>query len=165
METGSVSASAEPIRGYAGWSNDDRASEHQVSDDMAGEDQVNGESVWTVSVHTEAGGALDVALNGEIDYTNAAGVTATLCDAVQAHRPSAVRVNLAEVTFLDSSGIAVLVKGMKAAREAGAEYRVEAPRPRVLDQLQLTGLTELFTVSEAAGSTLTQSDEGQAGAA
>ena len=75
METGSVSASAEPIRGYAGWSNDDRASEHQVSDDMAGEDQVNGESVWTVSVHTEAGGALDVTLNGEIDYTNAAGVT------------------------------------------------------------------------------------------
>jgi hypothetical protein len=35
---------------------------------------------------------------------------------------------------------------MKAAREAGAEYRVFAPQPRVLDQLRMTGLTDLFPV-------------------
>jgi anti-sigma B factor antagonist len=99
-----------------------------------------------ISVSTGSDGTLDVTLRGEIDYTNAGAVAEAVRTAVVQARPAAVRIDMTGVTFLDSSGIAVLVKGMKAAREAGADYRVAAPRPKVYDQMQMTGLTDLFPV-------------------
>jgi anti-sigma B factor antagonist len=113
-------------------------------------------SVRAVSVSTADGGVLDVALRGEIDYLNAGQVAEVLDEAVRRQRPNSVRIDMSEVTFLDSSGIAVLVKGMKAARAAQADYLVARPVPKVFDQLRMTGLTELFPVEapsaeEAAG--------------
>ncbi len=93
-----------------------------------------------------ADGVVEVALRGEIDYTNSAAVTKLLCEEVERVRPDAVRIDLTEVTFLDSSGIGVLVSGMKAAREAEAEFRVRGPNRNVYDQLRITGLAELFAV-------------------
>jgi anti-sigma B factor antagonist len=102
-----------------------------------------------VSVNTRADGLLEVILRGEIDYTNAGLVTDTVTSAVERSRPAAVRVDLTEVTFLDSSGIGVLITGMKAAREVQADYRVAGPNPKVLDQLRITGLVDLFPVDPA----------------
>jgi anti-anti-sigma factor len=98
---------------------------------------------------------LVVQLRGEIDYTNAAAVTEAVRQAVDRDRPEQVHVDLHEVTFLDSSGIGVLISAMKAAGGVGAPYRVLAPNPKVLSQLEITGLAELFQVgaprSPAAG--------------
>lgn len=104
-------------------------------------------------VSTSAGtdGVLDVVLHGEIDYTNAAEVTRQVRDAVERTKPAGVRVDMAAVTFLDSSGIGMLVSGMQLARALGADFRVTGPRPRVFDQLQLTGLVEMFPVERASG--------------
>jgi anti-sigma B factor antagonist len=99
-----------------------------------------------VSVTMQPDGVLEVLLRGEIDYTNAGPVTDTVRTAVAQGRPALVRIDLSEVTFLDSSGIGVLISGMKAAREVAAGYRVDSPSPRVLDQLRITGLTELLSV-------------------
>jgi anti-anti-sigma factor len=111
-----------------------------------------------VSVTPRPDGVLHVTLRGDIDYTNASGVTDVIRHAVDVERPTAVRVDMGGVDFLDSSGIAVLVKAMKAAREIGAEYRVWAPRPRVLDQLRMTGLTDLFAVDGAASPSAPSAD-------
>jgi anti-sigma B factor antagonist len=99
-----------------------------------------------VSVTRPSDGVLLVTLAGDVDYTNAAAVADVIRAAVRMERPHALRIDMAGVDFLDSSGIAVLVKAMKAAREAGAEYRVYAPQPRVLDQLRMTGLADVFPV-------------------
>jgi anti-sigma B factor antagonist len=119
----------------------------------------------SVSVTASADGVLRVILRGEIDYTNAAGVVDAVRSAVRTSDPSAVRVDMAAVTFLDSSGIAVLVKAMKAARAARADYRVEAPQPKVLEQLRMTGLVELFGVEADGARTVGRADDGEAGAA
>lgn len=103
-----------------------------------------------VSVSASVEGVLDIALCGEIDYTNAESVHGAIGAAVGASAPAAIRIDMAGVTFLDSSGIAVLVKAMKAAREAGAQFRVDGARPKVFDQLQMTGLTDLFPVQPPA---------------
>jgi anti-sigma B factor antagonist len=102
-----------------------------------------------VSVSTAAEGVLAVTLRGEIDYTNAQPVTRTVVAAVADTRPATVQVDLSEVTFLDSSGIGVLISAMKAARTADAEYLVVGASPIVLDQLEITGLVELFPVRPA----------------
>jgi anti-sigma B factor antagonist len=99
-----------------------------------------------VSVNSREDGVLDVVLHGEIDYTNAAPVTETVTRAVDRVRPAEVRVDLREVTFLDSSGIGVLITAMKAARDVPADFRVAGPNPKVLDQLRITGLADLFPV-------------------
>jgi anti-sigma B factor antagonist len=102
-----------------------------------------------VSVSSGADGTLDVVLRGEIDYTNAAGIVEAVRAAVETGRPSSVRVEMAEVTFLDSSGIGVLVHAMKAAEEVRAAYRVDNPNPKVFDQLRMVGLLEAFGLSDS----------------
>src|SRR3954468_20222299 len=110
-----------------------------------------------LSVGTK-GDTLVLTLRGEIDFTNAAGTTETIRSAVAGQRPARVRVDLAEVTFLDSSGIGVLVCALRAAQEAGAAFRVEHPNANVFDQLGTTGLLEAFGLADADAGTDASSD-------
>jgi anti-sigma B factor antagonist len=105
-------------------------------------------AVESVSAIARGNGALDVVLRGEIDFTNASEAIELIRDAIARQRPTSVRVEMGEVTFLDSSGIAVLVNAMRAAETAGATYRVEHPNRKVLDQLRITGLLEPFGIAE-----------------
>ena len=103
-----------------------------------------------LSVTMDPDGTLGVALRGELDFTNAGEVTDAIRAVVERERPAAVRMDLTEVTFLDSSGIGVLVAAMRAAEEAQADYRVEHPNPKVHDQLRTTGLLAPFGLAESA---------------
>jgi anti-sigma B factor antagonist len=105
--------------------------------------------VRIVSVDARTDGTLDMVLRGEIDFTNASDAIDLIRDAVARHRPVRVRLELGEVTLLDSSGIAVLVNAKRAAEAVGASYRVENPNRKILDQLRLTGLLEPFGIPES----------------
>lgn len=100
-----------------------------------------------VSVGTMTDGTLPVVLRGEVEFTNAARIRETISAAIAGQRPSAVRIDMSEVAFLDSSGVGVLVDAMKAAWEVGATFRVVAPTPRVYDQLRIAGLLNAFGLS------------------
>ena len=105
-----------------------------------------------LSVSIDPDGMLRVTLRGELDFTNAAGITDAIRAVMEQERPTAVRMDLAEVTFLDSSGIGVLVTALRAAQEAGAAFRVEYPNPNVFDQLGTAGLLEAFGLADADAS-------------
>ena len=96
------------------------------------------------SVDTNDDGALRVTLRGEIDFTNSTEIHKIITDAVSERRPAAVRVDLAGVTFMDSTGIGVLVDAMRVALAAQADFRVENPTRRMLDQLRPTGRLTAF---------------------
>lgn len=102
----------------------------------------------TISVDTDADGQLTVFLRGDLDFTNASQVAGAVQEAIHRGRPAAVRVDLADVTFLDSSGIGLLVRAMKAAEEGGAAFRVANPTAKVLDQLWMSGLLEAFGLAD-----------------
>jgi anti-sigma B factor antagonist len=95
---------------------------------------------------SEQGGVLEVSLFGDIDFVNSGTVRDTIRAAVAEKRPTAVRVDLKAVTFLDSSGIAVLVIARRIATAAEARYTVVNPTPAVYEHLRMTGLAELFGV-------------------
>ena len=61
---------------------------------------------------------------------------------------SSIRIDLADVTFLDSTGLSVLISGLKRCRAAGGELRLLSPRPNVRKVLEITGLTDVFQVSD-----------------
>jgi anti-sigma B factor antagonist len=54
------------------------------------------------------------------------------------------------VTFLDSTGLSVLIAGLKRCQSSGGELRLVAPRPNVRRVLEITGLTETFHISDDA---------------
>jgi anti-sigma B factor antagonist len=102
---------------------------------------------------SECGAGVVVALRGELDIADAAGVAAALA-AVAARKPDIV-LDLAGLEFIDSSGVAALARGRKHARRAGGDLRLAAPQQQVLRVLTLTRLVDAFpvhaSVDEAAG--------------
>lgn len=101
----------------------------------------------------ECDGQFVVALHGQLDMAEAASVAAALA-AVAARGPQII-VDLAALEFIDSSGVAALVRGRNLARRAGGELLLAAPQQQVLRVLTLTRLIDVFplhaTVAEAAG--------------
>lgn len=86
-----------------------------------------------------------VAVVGEIDLSTSDLLRVRLLDALSAPHPHRIEVDLAEVTFLDCSGVTVLVTLRHAAARAGCRLRITNPQPIVRRVLDLTGLLEVFT--------------------
>ena len=59
-------------------------------------------------------------------------------------RGTIIVVNLAETTFVDSSGLGALVSGLKSARQAGGDLRLVAPSEQVSMVLRLTNLDRVL---------------------
>jgi anti-sigma B factor antagonist len=57
-----------------------------------------------------------------------------------------VVVNLGGVAFMDSSGLSVLVAGMKGAREAGGEMAIACASEPILKIFAITGLDRLISI-------------------
>ncbi len=102
----------------------------------------------------ECDGQVIVALRGVLDVADAASVAAALTAAAASERD--IIIDLAGLEFIDSSGVAALVRGRRQARYAGGELLLAAPQQQVLRVLTLTRLLDVFpvhaSVAEAAGS-------------
>ena len=58
-------------------------------------------------------------------------------------------VDLSAVTFIDSTGLGVLIGARKRCIDAGRELRVVVSEPRILKVFEITGLNDLFTIHPA----------------
>ena len=74
---------------------------------------------------TSRDSGLTVALSGEIDHHGAQDMMAQLSEAIAARTPARLELDLSGVTFMDSSGIAVLLRAW-AARSGPS---TSPPRP------------------------------------
>jgi anti-sigma B factor antagonist len=103
----------------------------------------------------EGDGRAVVALRGELDVADAAGVAAALT--AVAARARELIVDLAGLEFIDCSGLAALLLAREQARKAGGDLLLAAPQDQVLRILAVTRLTGVFavhaSVGQAAGST------------
>ena len=59
-----------------------------------------------------------------------------------------ILLNLAEINFIDSSGIGVLVSGFSTVRGQGGELKLVNLSKRIRDLLQITKLYSLFDVKD-----------------
>lgn len=89
---------------------------------------------------------------GRLDLLSAAAVRQRLTEEVAAGRQRLV-VDLAEVEFIDSSGLGALIGGLKAARLAGGDLRIARAGEQARVILELTTLDRVLrpfsTVEEA----------------
>jgi len=110
----------------------------------------------SVELRTREGdGQVVVTLRGELDAAEAAQVAASL--AVVATSGRTVIVDLEGLEFIDSSGLAALVRARQHALRAGCDLLLAAPQQQVLRMLAITRLIDDFAVhayvDEAAGIT------------
>jgi anti-sigma B factor antagonist len=104
-----------------------------------------GMPVCDVDVSTrEPDGRVVVALRGELDVAEAASVAAALATVAAPDRE--IIIDLAGLDFIDSSGVAALVRVRKHARQVGGDLLLAAPQRQVLRVLTVTRLIEVFSV-------------------
>jgi anti-sigma B factor antagonist len=85
-----------------------------------------------------------VSAAGEIDLATSPALRTRLQEAIKVHR--LVIVDLSDVTFIDSTGLGVLIGGLRRVNEGGGEMRIVIADPRVLKIFEITGLTGLFSI-------------------
>lgn len=99
-----------------------------------------------VSISTERnGGVATVSVGGELDLASAPQADQEIRAAAEADGVTDVVVDLSKLGFLDSSGIAVLLRGRRVAEASGVTYRVTGPSGMVRQVLALTGILEHLT--------------------
>ncbi len=75
-------------------------------------------------------------VSGDIDLANSPEI-----------RKALLRVmNLSKVRYIDSSGVASLVEGLKASRDAGSRFILYGLSPTAREVLQLSRLLKIFEV-------------------
>jgi anti-sigma B factor antagonist len=82
---------------------------------------------------------------GEVDLATADELNQAIAAALQAG-PGALVVDLAEVTFLDSTGLAVLVAVTNQTGTSGVRLTIRDPAPRVRNVIRITGLGEFLPI-------------------
>lgn len=86
--------------------------------------------------------AVRIAVAGEIDLATSPQVQAVMLAGIEAATPSGdVNVDLANVTFLDASGVRVLITGREAARCRGVGFTVYNAQSAVQRVFDILGLT------------------------
>lgn len=102
--------------------------------------------MFEVSVE-ERGDRTVVACSGEIDLMTAAEFRTTLTDLIVEGRVHLV-IDLLGVTFVDSSGLGVLVAARRRARTVKGSLSLVATHPTVLRVLHVTALDRVFPIHE-----------------
>lgn len=88
-----------------------------------------------------------VEVSGELDLYSASRLREALLDLHQVGC-SRIVVDMAEVEFMDSSGLGTIIGGVKRARAAGGALVLSGAAERVLRILRVTGVVKVLPVFE-----------------
>lgn len=91
----------------------------------------------------------EVLASGRLNMVSAPNLR-TYIDELVASGANRIVVNLADTTFMDSSGLGALIGCLKVARQAGGDLRIAAVQPQVKMVLELTSMDRVLT-SYASG--------------
>lgn len=96
-----------------------------------------------VKTHDQDGVRI-VTVGGEIDMSTSPELWKQLQQAFRG--VSGLKIRMTDVSYIDSSGIAVLIQSFKLAREQEIEFALLEPSRIVCDVARLAQLTRLFTI-------------------
>jgi anti-sigma B factor antagonist len=88
-----------------------------------------------------------VRLHGEIDVLNVDQVRVCLVEALESPAGTIV-VDLAELSFIDSTGLGAIIFGFQRARDRGVKFQLAHPSRGVRQILVLSGVLEVVELTE-----------------
>jgi anti-sigma B factor antagonist len=89
-----------------------------------------------------------LALRGELDVATVPRLADPLRAAIAAGKTAMV-IDLAELTFLDSTGLMVLLNGLRRVGRQGGNLVIMCTNPTVLRLFDITGTASTFTVVDS----------------
>ena len=101
--------------------------------------------------HAEADACEDtvvVRVQGELDMATAPGLSRAMATALDGS-PSTLAVDLSDLSFVDSTGIRVLITACRRAGTEGCSFVLRSPTRPVLKALRLTGVDRLMAIELA----------------
>ncbi|HKM80044.1 MAG TPA: STAS domain-containing protein [Candidatus Acidoferrum sp.] len=87
-------------------------------------------------------------LSGDIDLANSPAMRKALLGEIKEKRTPRVFLNFKNVRYIDSSGIASLVEGLKASRDLGSRLILYGLNKTVREVMQLSRLQKIFEIYE-----------------
>jgi anti-sigma B factor antagonist len=99
------------------------------------------------------GGRTVLAVGGEIDVYTAPSLQSRAAEVIEeataAGNPPRLVIDLSGVTFIDSTGLGVLVAVQNRAQDEQGSLVVVCSTERILKLLRLTGLTDVLTIKSS----------------
>jgi len=92
-----------------------------------------------------------IALCGEFDYATAQEVRGAISAVLGPRDIDVITVDLAGVTFLDSTGVGTLVVARRICADFNVEFRVSDPNPFISKLFTVVGVAEILGVPTASG--------------
>ena len=109
---------------------------------MSDEVQAPPGDVLYVETRQDGAGPIIIVV-GEFDMTGVEVFWAHVTQAVEA-RPVSITVEARGLTFVDSSGLAAMVRAREAAADAGVTFRISEPSPPLRRIVEIFGLDGLL---------------------
>ena len=98
-----------------------------------------------VSPRTVRDGIQALDLEGEVDVYTAPVLRQEIVGQVDSGVKHLL-INLARVEYLDSTGLGILIGGVKRLKEQGGSLRLVGPSARITRIFEITGLNKIFDV-------------------
>ena len=89
-----------------------------------------------------------ITVSGEVDLATSPELDNAIIAAIESGT-SSVAINLTDVSFMDSSGLGVIVRGLKRCREADKDLDLVITNERVLKVFGITGLDQVIPIHDS----------------
>lgn len=89
-----------------------------------------------------------VDLNGEIDVYTSPRVKETITDLIDQGHYDLI-INLENVRYIDSTGLGVLIGGLKRVREHSGTVNLVCTNPQIKKIFDITGLVKIFGIYDS----------------
>ena len=96
----------------------------------------------------EIGRVLTASVSGEVDHHAAKALMNELSRRVDAALPGRLELDMGGVTFMDSSGIAVVLRAWKRMRQLGGSMTLRSVPPQAAKVLKAAGVDKLVPWEE-----------------
>jgi anti-sigma B factor antagonist len=93
-------------------------------------------------------------VSGDIDFVNSREVRQAVLHEIKDAKIPKVVMNLTQVRYIDSSGVASLVEGLKASRDQSSRFILVGLSKSAREVLQLSRLLKIFEVYETEAEAL-----------
>lgn len=101
-----------------------------------------------LSIDRTDNGVVVVTVSGEIDMNTSPEVRGVL-NPLFTEKPRALVIDLSEVNYMDSSGIATLVEGLQWSHRSEIPFRLSGMTAAVKDVFEMARLESLFEIFES----------------
>jgi len=107
----------------------------------------------SLSIETRRRGEREsvIVLHGEFDYATAQEVRGAISAVLGPRDTDVIVVDLAGVTFLDSTGVGTLVVARRICADFNVAFRVSDPNPFISKLFTVVGVAEILGVPTASG--------------